>query len=282
MRFRWFLCSALALTLVCAGSASADQALSSNWSGYVVHRRGVKFTRVYASWKQPHVRCRRGHASYSAMWVGLGGFAYSSQALEQVGTEVDCTRAGRTASTAWIELVPAASEVLRLRVRPGDQLAAQVTVVGHQVTLGLVNLTRHTSFRRSQYAQFIDVSSAEWILEAPSVCAGYNDCVSLPLANFRTARFTGAQAQTMSGYVGTISDQRWNRTQIRLRPTGRRFVVRRGGGTPAGAANPSRLIAGGSSFKVSFARVFVRLHLRHLPRSPQVRASDLVHAALAL
>jgi hypothetical protein len=239
-------------------AAIADQGISSNWSGYVAHRHGLSFASVSATWKQPHVKCRRGRRSFSAMWVGLGGFAYNSQALEQIGTEFDCTRSGRSDSSVWLELIPAPAQTLRVEVHPGDEVAARVVVNGHQVTLGFANYTRQTSFVRTQYRQFVDAGSAEWILEAPSVC-GAHGCRSLPLANFGAARFRHAMAQTTDGNVGTIAGRLWHRTKIWLRPRGRRFAVLHGSGTPAGAANPSRLSAGGSSFRVTFARVAVRL-----------------------
>lgn len=191
------------------------------------------------------------------MWVGLGGFAYSSRALEQIGTEFDCTRSGRSASDVWFELIPAPAQILHLKVRPGDNVAAGVVLNGHQVTVGFLNYTRHTRFVRTEYARVIDAGAAEWILEAPSVC-GARGCRSLPLANFGTTRFSRAKAQTTDGHAGTISDRLWRTTKIRLRPSGRRFVVLHGSGNPAGAANPSRLSADGSSFRVTFARVVVR------------------------
>ena len=81
--------------LVAAPAALADSVQSSNWAGYAVHRGGVRFKRVTGTWRQPRVTCVGGRATYSSVWVGLGGYSESSQALEQIGSEVDCNARGR-------------------------------------------------------------------------------------------------------------------------------------------------------------------------------------------
>ena len=93
-----------ATLLVAAPAALADVVSSSNWAGYAVHRSGIRFTKVLARWTQPSARCTAGHRTYSALWVGLGGYDASSDAVEQIGTEVDCTASGRVSSTAWYQL----------------------------------------------------------------------------------------------------------------------------------------------------------------------------------
>jgi hypothetical protein len=89
-----------------AGSASAQTttSASSNWAGYAVH--GTTFKKVIGRWTVPSATCGAGEATYSATWVGIGGYSEDSDALEQIGTELDCTAAGKVKSTAWMELVP--------------------------------------------------------------------------------------------------------------------------------------------------------------------------------
>ena len=81
------------------GSASAvpnarggirHQAESTNWSGYA-GTTGT-YTSVSASWTEPTGTCS-GSAKYSSFWVGLDG--YNSSSVEQTGSEVDCSGAGR-------------------------------------------------------------------------------------------------------------------------------------------------------------------------------------------
>ncbi len=242
-----------AVTLVGPGVASADTITSSNWSGYAVHRSGVSFRAVSATWRQPSATCIRGQPSYSGMWVGLGGFSTSSSALEQIGTEVDCGASGAVVSSAWYELVPAPSADVRMTVRPGDLMHASVTVVGHRVTMSLSDRTRHGSFSRVVHVPAIDVTSAEWILEAPSECLANGRCPTLPLADFGSAHFADASAQSTAGSRGTISSRQWSSTKITLAPGSRTSVL----DGVAGTATPTALQQGGAVFQVTYSQTVV-------------------------
>jgi Peptidase A4 family len=238
--------------LAAAPAALADSTQSSNWAGYAVHRSGVKYTKVSATWIQPQATCSSsGRATYSSMWVGIGGYSLNSRALEQIGTEADCTAGGRAVSSAWYELVPDASHTINLTLDPGDRVRATVSVTGSQVTLSLADLTRHRSFTRRLHATTLDTSSAEWILEAPSVCTDAVSCHTLPLANFGSAGFSSAWAVSATGHHGTISDHRWTATKINLAGTGRQFISDPGASLVT--AVPSPLAANGTAFKVTYS-----------------------------
>lgn len=247
--------AAVVCALAGASSALADSNFSANWAGYAIHRAGVKFTEVAGSWTQPSAKCPPDNKSYSASWVGLGGYAPGARALEQIGTEVDCSASGAVISDAWYELVPAASRPIRMRVRPGDKISASVNVAGNRVVVKLDDTTAHHSFQKTLHTSSIDVSSAEWIEEAPSQCTTINSCQTLPLADFGSVNFSGARAQATSGARGSISDSHWGRTKITLLPGGRSFIVYHGVGIPAGAAMPSNLQDGGTKFRVKFSEV---------------------------
>jgi hypothetical protein len=254
MRFRRLVigCAAAAAALTAAPAALAETSMSANWAGYAIHRSGVRFRQVSAIWKQPSASCTPGIPTYAAMWVGLGGFSRSSNALEQIGTEVDCSASGKVISSAWYELVPDTSNVIHLGVRPGDVVSASVTVVGHEVVVALNDATRHKSFSKTLRHTAIDVTSAEWIVEAPSDCTSATACQTLPLADFGTINFALASAKSTKGQVGTISSPAiWGTTSIALSPGAHRFVSLQGAGT-AGAATPSPLASGGSAFNVSY------------------------------
>ena len=245
--------AALAVALAAAPAALADSSQSSNWAGYAVHRSGISFRTASGTWVQPHANCTPGTPGYSSVWVGIGGFSTSSQALEQIGTELDCTASGREVSTAWYELVPAASHTVRLTIDPGDRVRASVTIAGTRVRLSIDDLTRHRALTRTRRASVLDAGSAEWIVEAPSECAGDSNCRTLPLADFGSAAFTTARAQSATGHSGSIADAAWTTTRITLAETGRRFIGY-GAGTGTGAqATPSALAAGGRGFTVTYA-----------------------------
>jgi hypothetical protein len=242
----------LAVALAGAPAASADTSQSSNWAGYAIHRAGVHFTKVVGEWIQPTPTCTAGEPTYSSAWVGLGGYSTSSNALEQIGTELDCSRSGKAVSSAWYELVPAASRTVKLTIGSGDRLRASVAVNGREVRLTLDDLTRRKSFTKTVRALVVDTSSADWIVEAPAVCSEQNSCQTLPLADFGSDTFSRASAESTTGHTGPISDRRWDVSRISLAEAGRQFV---GGPGPIGAspaAAPSSLAADGSSFTVTY------------------------------
>jgi Peptidase A4 family len=250
-RWRWISVALTALAgLVGAPAAFANSTQSSNWAGYAVHRGGVHFTTVTGTWIQPHATCTAGQATYSSVWVGLGGYTLNSPALEQIGTESDCTASGHAVSSAWYELVPSPSHAVKLTVTPGDRMRAQVTVNDGEVTVTLADLTRHRSFSKRVHPAAVDTTSAEWILEAPSVCSSSWNCHTLPLADFGSAGFTAAAARTSTGHRGTIDDRGWTTTKISLAAAGRSFVS--DPSAPQATAVPSSLSAQGSAFTVTY------------------------------
>jgi hypothetical protein len=266
----------LAVGLIAVPAAMANTTQSTNWAGYAVHRAGVSFHEVSASWTQPSATCTPGRPSYSSAWVGLGGYSPTSTALEQIGTELDCTAAGRVSSSAWYELVPAPSRTISLAVAPGDAMHATVTVSGHRVVVELDNLTSHRSFRKALRSSAIDVSSAEWIVEAPSECVGQFSCQALPLANFGSLSFDSARAVSTSGRTGTIAGSDWTRTKIKLTGGSQRLIVSRDSTDTAGTALPSALRGGGSAFDVTFA-VAAAPPSQANARASRIRAGYIKH-----
>jgi hypothetical protein len=250
------LAAALALFAVPGAWADTTTSTSTNWSGYVAHGNGANFRTVTALWTQPKANCTADPTTYSAVWVGLGGYSLSSQALEQIGTEADCNAAGREVSNAWYELVPAASTGIRMRVNPGDVMAGRVTVLGHLVTLALSDRTRHKSFTKTMTVSSLDVTSADWIVEAPSQCDGNgNQCQSLPLADFGSETFARARAVTKSGKSGSIVSSLWRTNAITLVPGGTGPQYTSYSNATQGQSAPSILSASGTSFKLTYTPV---------------------------
>jgi hypothetical protein len=225
-----------------AGDGSAVAATtSSNWSGYAVSGAGQAFTDVKATWVEPTVTCPARGTSSSSYWVGLGGYAAGATGLEQIGTSVDCQN-GSPSTYSWYELIPAPSVDTNLAVSAGDTISAEVSSAGTSVTLSLANVTTGQSFTTTQTVSSPDLSSAEWIAEAPSQCAGsgLSRCTTLPLVPFGTATFSAASA-TANGVTGTISSPAWTPTAIQLVPTA----------AGSASATPGALSTDGSSFVVT-------------------------------
>jgi Peptidase A4 family len=237
------------------GSSAARPVSSSNWAGYAVSKADVRFRRVAGTWVQPAVTCTPGERRYSVFWVGLGGFHSTSNALEQIGTQVDCSSLGEAFSSAWYELVPSDPVRVALRVRPGDTVSASVTASGHTVKLYIADRTTGAVFTKRVSANPVDVTSAEWIVEAPSACDS-TGCQPLPLANFGTASFSAASATSTTGHQGPIADPAWAATAITLSPYADRGI----GSTltlpgSTAAAIPGPLSATGDSFTVTYQDV---------------------------
>jgi len=199
---------------------------SANWAGYAVTSGDpaagavpTNFTNVLGSWIQPVATCTAGTTTYSAFWLGLGGYADGATALEQTGTSADCTADGTPVYSVWYELVPAAPVTVKLPVKPGDAISASVSVIkGTTVALRIVNTTQKKVFTKKLTMATPDLSSAEWVAEAPSTCSNFG-CRTLPLANFGTVSFSSAMA-TGNGHRGSITDPAWASTSVSLQGAG--------------------------------------------------------------
>ena len=232
-------------------AAVARAAVSTNWAGYVSkgHGQSARFRRVVGSWTQPTASCTRA-ATYSAFWVGLGGYSAGSK-LEQTGTEADCTKSGPPRYAAWYEILPNPPVNARLAVRAGDVIAASVTTDQTGVVVYLRNLTTGRDFSKQIHLHNPDASTAGWIAEAPSEC-GDSGCHTLPLTNFGTVSFAGAAAE-LRGYVAGIASARWTALAIELE--GDFAGLTAGTGPTFASAAPSPLTSSASAFSVTWKQV---------------------------
>jgi hypothetical protein len=164
---------------------------STNWSGYAA--TGSTYTSVSTSFTQPSVDCSKGNG-YSSFWVGLDG--YSSNTVEQTGTEADCS-GGAASYYAWYEMYPKFPVNARHTVRPGDSISESVTFGSGGFTLKLVDSTEGWSQSVTKKLSNAKRSSAEVIVEAPSSSGGV-----LPLADFGTVSFSGSlvDGSTLSSF----------------------------------------------------------------------------------
>jgi hypothetical protein len=238
------------LALGAPAAASGATSVSSNWAGYVVRPTSAKRIRsVSGTWVEPSVSCTARRASYSAVWVGLGGYRQNAKSLEQIGTDSDCTRSGHAIYSSWVELLPAAPVALNLAVHPGDRITASVTVIGKDATLGLRDLSTGARSTRTVRLRAVDASSAEWIVEAPSECSSNTSCRTLPLADFGKVSFTNATA-TIGAKTATIADGSWGTTALEL--DGRSAFAAEDG-TALLLASPSSVSEADGSFAVTYS-----------------------------
>jgi hypothetical protein len=168
------------------GTHGHTAATSSNWSGYAASGSAGSFTSVSASWTEPATKCSSG-SQYSAFWVGLDG--YSSQTVEQTGSESDCN-GSRPVYSAWWEMYPGGSHNFSNMVKPGDKFSASVTYAGgSSYKLTISDSTENWSHSLTKTLASGKRSSAEVIIEAPCCTAGGG---ILPLADFGKAPFTSS------------------------------------------------------------------------------------------
>jgi len=246
-------------TLTYGANTTIAPQVSSNWSGYAAiatdDTTPVSFSDVTGTWVQPKATCTVGRASSSAYWVGLGGYDEDSNSLEQLGTGSDCDGNTTTVSNyAWWELVPAGSVKIPMKISAGDTVTAAVVVNGQKITFFMKDITKRTRFSKViTTGQQLDVSSAEWIAEAPSDCGSFGRCKVVPLTDFGTVNFTNIAA-IGNAHGGTLTDPTWTSAPIELISGGR-------GGGEFGQANdpesgvgavPTDPSTDGRSFSVSW------------------------------
>jgi hypothetical protein len=267
---------ALACLAVAAPAFAATQeGASENWAGYVVSSNDDSgFSAVSGQWTQSPVACTaNSEPTYSAYWVGLGGGGQQSSALEQIGTQADCSSAGEATYYAWYELVPSAPVRLSLTIKPGDSIWARTAVNGDKVSLFITDQTTHQTWSKTltMTSATPDTSTAEWVAEAPSECVSgaTSDCTPLPLADFGTATFKDAHT-TSAGHTGSISDSNWTAEAIELEPSSSSLFGGGPGGytqsgyggsystyssyetSSAGGAAPTALSDSGTKFSVKY------------------------------
>ena len=266
------------LLLLAAGThASAEAAgnqVSSNWAGHVAalrHGRGHAFLSVSGTWVVPTATCSEGNQGYSAVWVGLGGYDENASGLEQAGTEQDCNRRGAATYAAWFEILPAGAVKIDMHVHPGDTVSVSTTVAGHWVTFHFRDLTTGARFSTTRHASATDVSTAEWIVEAPSSCSASGACSALPLARISPVQFASATAisGTRSRPAGEAT---WSNTTIELKqasvslPTNPE--VQTGPEETVVSAIPSPAVLPYGAFSVSLAEQTSQVPLPSRPTLP--------------
>jgi Peptidase A4 family len=214
-----------------AAAATPKPLLNPQWSGYALTAKDVSYTSITGTWTEPAVRCAAGEApALSAAWVGLGGL--TTKRLEQVGVDANCDAKGNATYFAWFEILPDVAHDVPEKILAGDVITGSVKRIGLAlVELRIVNHTRHWTFDRKITWGDADVSSAEWIVEAPFSCKRFT-CQSSRLANFGSISFRDVAA-VGNGRPGTLSNPRWSATPIELAPCVRTKASPTAGATPA-------------------------------------------------
>ncbi|MDE3092193.1 MAG: hypothetical protein KGJ47_00205 [Acidobacteriota bacterium] len=194
--------------------AAAPFVATTNWAGYVA--TPGTYSHATGTFSVPVANCTSA-TTYASIWVGIDGFS-PSQTVEQDGVMVECN-AGVASYNAWYEMYGDTnvncncSNSVFLNsaypVAPGDVITAVVDDTNSTWTLSLVDATANWHFEVSitgatpTPAQ----SSAEWILEAPTICSNSQCSTSSTASLAPTAPVIFTQAgATSSTATGSIID----------------------------------------------------------------------------
>lgn len=144
---------------------------SSNWSGYAVGSPAGHVTAVTSTFVVPTAGLIL--PGFGSTWTGIGG--YNTQDLIQAGVEEDSLPLLGNQYFAWYELLPGSEIQLSgcwfessCAVNPGDSLTVEIHQIGAtEWTILMIDAhhwiwSKNVSYKSSN-------SSAEWILEAPTV-----------------------------------------------------------------------------------------------------------------
>jgi hypothetical protein len=207
---------------------------SFNWSGYAVRSKKHKISGVIGTFVVPHAG---NSGQLAATWAGIGGFKTSD--LIQAGTSEDATSGPLFGPKyfAWYELLPHPETQLQgckgdahCKVAPGDHISIKIKAKGG--TTWKISVTNHGKWSWSKTVHYNSSrSSAEWILEAPTiVLLGQSKLSHVGTVHFGpTSKFTTGS--------GNHTIAHGNPIKIVLSPKG-----------GAGSATPSALAKNGQSF----------------------------------
>jgi opacity protein-like surface antigen len=213
--------------------AHGGTADSLNWSGYAVTPSSANITAVDSTFTVPSAGLVP--PGFAATWTGIGG--YNTSDLIQAGTAEQSAPDNPVLGPqyyAWYELLPDSETQLtnctgdaNCTVTPGDNVTVKISQVsGNTWGISMTDAGKWSWSKDVTYAS--SESSAEWILEAPTLVA------QTILAPVGTVHFGPTSTYTAGGVTHTIAEG--DPTQINLSPG----VVNE--------ATPSALAADGQSF----------------------------------
>ncbi len=233
---------------------SSTATTSENWSGYVAATnltdpQADSVTAVSGSWVVPTVSASSSNGrSYSAVWVGIDG--YNDSTVEQIGTSQNVVN-GRAEYEVWWEMYSSGKQqpeqvVSSMTIEPGDSISASVQYISSGAHAGDFYLTITDNSRAGDsFSIYVssaqtqspaaERSSAEWVVEAPSLGNNVAD-----LSDFGTVTFTSAAA-TINGVTGSIDDSAWQSQAINM-----------ASGFGSLEDTTSTLVDSGSSFAVTY------------------------------
>ncbi|HUY09932.1 MAG TPA: G1 family glutamic endopeptidase [Candidatus Dormibacteraeota bacterium] len=157
--------TATATFSISVASQTTTVVSSSNWSGYVVGNG--PYTSVQGTFDVPNILSSSTNTD-TAEWVGIDGFTNTS--LIQAGINEPYDASTKTyVVQAWWEILPASATPISMTVSPGDSITVTIgQISGTDWAITLTDNTTAQTFTTDQ-TYTGPLTSAEWILEAPTV-----------------------------------------------------------------------------------------------------------------
>jgi hypothetical protein len=221
-------------------SATASLALwiyapSSNWSGFVeaTSPSTPSFTGVTATFDVPRLLASPA-GSAMAEWVGIDGAFDSSLIQAGIDEQPVASDPGSYTITPWWEILPAPeTPITSLTVGPGDLLTVEIEhVSGTTWSIALLDHTTGKSFQIDRTYSGPQ-TSAEWIVEAPTVCTQSGACQVAPLAPYTTTTFDDPRySGTANLFEGISMVQTGTQVSTPSVPVSAGFRVAYGAATP--------------------------------------------------
>ena len=244
--------------LISAGRGVDGNLKSTNWGGYVIASNQTALNDYNAAYAKPTVTqvnaswivqtASSSHsATYSAQWVGIGGFFSGDNTLIQTGTSSDYSHGA--SYNAWYELLPASETVISMTVKPGDKMYASISLVPG--TTNEWNITINDISENEAFSKIVTYNSSklsgEYIEERPELCTATH-CSLSTLTDFGTAYYgegyTGITTPaTNYAMVGSVQSDIGNLPYT---------TVTMVSNTGAALAVPSALQYDGTSFAMTY------------------------------
>ena len=215
------------------GSSSTSSTIpsiaSANWSGYEVS--DGPYTSVAGTFTVPSL-ASSSTVSAMAEWVGIDGAANSSLIQAGVGESFDPTT-NQVLIQPWWEILPAPeTPITSVVVAPGDTVTVAIGQSSASMwTIHVTNDTNGQSFTTDQ-SYSGPLSSAEWIVEAPTVSS--SGTVTTLGAYSPNITFTGLQdTGTSLGTTAVVMEQAGEVVSVPSTLTAAGFTVAYGSTQPA-------------------------------------------------
>ncbi|AWR93735.1 G1 family glutamic endopeptidase [Acidianus brierleyi] len=187
---------------------------SLNWAGYVVSSNfsnpEPEVTDIDGSWIVQSVKPTM-FPTYSAQWIGIGGFFSGDKSLIQTGT-LSYSEFGQTYYCAWYEILPAAATPIQnFTVKPGDTIYSSIILLKvinsttQEWKITLDDVTEHEYFSITlNYSS--SLLSGEWIEERPEVFGHLSTLADFGIAYYGEGYTNIALTNyvTIDGTIGPI------------------------------------------------------------------------------